>query len=129
MKILFFDGYCSLCNGFIDWSMKQDKQKLVQYASLQGESAQKYLSDLKYVNEVETIVYYRENQIYDRSSAILIFFKDIGGVWQIFSVLFIIPKFIRDFFYKIIAKNRYLFFKKRDTCRLPTPEEKERLLP
>lgn len=127
MKILFFDGFCSICNGVVDWSLKHDHRQIVQFASLQGKTAHQKLPQ-SYLSSIETVIYLRNGKIYERSDAILFLLKDLGGWTSFLSKLRIIPRSFRDFFYKIIARNRYIFFKKREVCRLPTPTEKERLL-
>lgn len=128
MKIVFFDGHCSLCNGLVDWLMKVDKTNKLKFASLQGENANNLLSGDKTI-DINTIIYLRENQEYDRSTAILMILSDIGSIWRIARFFLIIPKFIRDFIYKIIATNRYRIFGKKDFCRIPTSKERDRLLP
>lgn len=128
MKILFFDGYCSLCNALVDWGIRHDQKKNIQFASLQGETAKKYLAHTQYTVDIDTVIYFRDEKIYQQSSAVLYFFKDIGGVYSLFFIFIVLPTLIRDFFYKLVARNRYKFFKKRDTCRLPTESERERLL-
>ena len=128
MKILFFDGYCSLCNGFVNWGMKHDESRAIQFASLQGKHAEKYLGQTSYLTDLETVVYHRDGQIFDRSEAVLHFLVDLGGAYQVARILFLIPTAFRNFIYKLVAKNRYALFAKRDTCRLPTAEERERLL-
>ncbi len=127
-KILFFDGFCSLCNGVVDWGIRNDKRKQIQFASLQGETALKFLANSSYLKDIDTVVYFREGLIYERSDAILFFLKDLGIFNSGVMLLIFVPRWIRDFFYRILARNRFLFFKKRNTCRIPTANEKDRLL-
>ena len=128
MKILFFDGYCSLCNGLVDWAMHQDKHARVRFASLQGETAKAVIPNNNMM-DTNTVVYWSDGKSYERSTAILHLLADIGGVWAMSSVFFLVPRFLRDLMYRWVALNRYRFFKRRDTCRVPTLQEKERLLP
>ncbi len=128
MKIVFFDGYCSLCNALVDWLMRIDKTGQLKFASLQGETAAQLLSTGAKPTDSDTIVYLRNGQRLERSTAVLRIFSDIGGVWLFLAVFLIVPVFIRDFCYKVVAKNRYRFVKKRETCRIPTPNEQTRLL-
>ncbi len=127
MKILFFDGYCSICNGLTDWVMARDKKNQIKFASLQGETAKCLIAQSK--TEFDTVVYLRDGQRWERSTAILYLLQDLGAPWSIARIFFIIPVSLRNLFYLIFAKNRYRFFKKRDTCRIPTSQEKGRLLP
>lgn len=127
MKILFFDGYCGLCNGVVDFLMKKDKAHQLKFASLQGETAKKMLSS-EQVSALTTVIYHRDNKIYERSAAALMVLSDLGGVWFLLKIFFLMPRVMRDGLYNLVAQNRYRFFKKRDTCRLPQGEEKDRLL-
>lgn len=129
-KILFFDGTCSLCNNLVDRMMIWDKKSVLKFASLQGETAQKKLPEKNRQNiDPDTVLYFRDKVIFDRSTAVLLSLYDIGGLWALFAVFLIIPKFLRDLVYRFVASTRYQVFGKRDTCRIPTPEERERLLP
>ena len=127
MKILFFDGFCSLCNGVVDWGLRHDFKGVVQFASLQGNTAQKFLNE-KQRTEIETVVYYRDGIIHERSDAVLYFLKDLGGFKASAFAFKVLPRFLRDFFYRLVAKNRYRFFPRRESCRLPSSAEKDRLL-
>ena len=125
MKIVFFDGYCVLCNGFVDWLLKIDQKSLLQFASLQGETAKRLLgSEVK----VDTIIYYHEGKKLEKSDAVLAILSDLQGIWPIIRVFKVIPSFIRDGIYDLVAKIRYRVAGKRQSCRLPTPEEKQRIL-
>ncbi len=130
MRVLFFDGYCTLCNGFIDWMMRHDRNAHIKYASLQGVSAQSLLSpELTSQNHLETIVYLRDGEVYDRSTAVFKSIADLGGVWRLAALGLVIPRFVRDPLYSLMAKSRYILFGRRQACRIPTPEEKDRILP
>jgi predicted DCC family thiol-disulfide oxidoreductase YuxK len=128
MKIVFFDGYCSLCNGLVDWLMKVDKSGELKFASLQGDNAKRLLAQNSVPLDSNTVVYLREDQIFERSTAILMIFSDMGGIWRLARMFFIIPKYIRDYIYKFIAAHRYRVFGKRNSCRISTNEERDRLL-
>ncbi len=127
MKIIFFDGYCTVCNSLVDWGLRYDRTKQIKFASLQGETA-KRLVDPVFLQDIDTVIYLREGITYQKSAAILYFLKDTQGAFSIAIVFLIVPGFIRDFFYSQFAKLRYVLFQKRDTCRIPTPSEIERLL-
>lgn len=132
MKILFFDGYCTLCNNLIDWLIRHDKRHVLQFSSLQGETAKTYLPSAYRVSEgqdVDTILYLREGKIYSRTRAVLHVLKDLGLPWAFASVFLILPSFSLDWGYRIVAKYRYKMFGKKETCRIPTKEEREKILP
>ena len=130
MKIVFFDGYCNLCNGLVNWLMRADKKKTLQFASLQGETAaRRLLAAAGAPRDLDTVVYLRNGKQLERSSAALMILFDLGGAWVLAAPLLLVPKFLRDLAYALVARNRYRVFGKKDTCRLPTPEERERMLP
>lgn len=129
MKIVFFDGYCSLCNSVVDWLINIDTAGEIKFASLQGETALHMLKGQAHSEGRDTIIYLRDEKIYERSTAILLILADIGGVGRVGKLVLIVPLFLRDFVYRWVAKYRYALFGRRDTCRLPTAQEKDRLLP
>ena len=128
MKIIFFDGYCSLCNGLIDFLMKIDSHRVLKFTSLQGETAKRSLISISNRDNPDTVIYLRNGTRYEKSSAILMIFSDLGGIYRSAKLFFVIPKFIRDAIYNFMAKNRYRLFGKRNSCRLPTPQEQSQFL-
>ncbi len=120
-RIIIFDGICGFCNKSIDLLIKLDKDKLFKYTSLQGE----YVKKLEIAKDLDSIVFYEEGQLYYKSTAILKILRSLGRVGILANIFFIIPKFIRDFIYDIIAKYRYRIFGKLESCRMPSEEEKE----
>lgn len=126
--IIFFDGLCHLCNGFVDAIIQRDRQALFQFAPLQGQTAEKTLKPEER-NALETVILLEGGQKYHRSEAILRILTSLGGFYKIFFVGFLLPTFLRDKIYSGVAKNRYAWFGKRDFCRLPEPQERDRLLP
>ena len=125
VKIIFFDGVCVLCNGFADFILKYDRNKTLKLASLQGTKAQILLPTEDLI-ELNSILYYVDGQLYRSTDAVLKILAELGGGWKLLSYLKIIPRFIREPIYFFIAKNRYRFFGKNESCRLPTPEERQR---
>ena len=119
-RIVIFDGVCGFCNKSIDLLIKLDKDKLFKYTSLQGE----YVKKLDIAKDLESIVFYEEGKIYYKSTAVLKILRSLGGVGILANIFFIIPKFIRDFIYDVIAKYRYTIFGKMETCRMPKVEER-----
>jgi len=107
--------------------MRLDKNKKLRYASLQGNTAKKLLPKDMTTN-INSLVLIHQGELKTRSSASLTTFKVLGGVYSLAYIFILVPKFIRDWVYKLIAKNRYKWFGKQETCRVPTPSERERLL-
>ncbi len=119
-RIVIFDGVCGFCNKSIDLLMRLDKNKIFKYTSLQGEHVKK----LDISKDLDSIIFYDEGELYYKSTAVLKILRSLGGIWILLDVFFIIPSFIRDFIYDIIAKYRYFIFGKMESCRMPSVAEK-----
>lgn len=127
-SIVFFDGVCGLCNWSIDLCMKIDKNRRLRYAPLQGETAAELLDDETRAN-LNTLVFRSGGGNFIRSSAVVRILWAVGGGWALLGwLLWIIPKPVRDLGYILVSKNRYWMFGKKETCRMPTSEERERIL-
>ena len=126
-RIIFFDGVCPVCNGFVDYVLKKDFKNDFLFCSLQSDLAKSRLPE-KY-QQLDTVVLMENNDVFDRSTAVLRILFQLGGYWNALAVFAsAIPRPVRDFVYGLIAKNRYRFFGQREVCRLPTSQEKERFL-
>ncbi|MBL7960506.1 DUF393 domain-containing protein [bacterium] len=121
--IIFFDGVCGLCNRAVDFLIRHDKNRVFLFAPLQGETALRELPGALTHNP-ETIVCKDIEALYYKSDAILHIMIKIGGIWKLTTLFYIIPRFIRDFFYDVVANNRYKVFGKKASCRMPSPEER-----
>lgn len=125
--IVFFDGVCNLCNSFVNLLMSIDKNSQFRIASLQGDTAKRLIKEDKTVLP-DSVILLKEGKLFVESDAVLEIVKTLGGLWKILLIFKIIPRGIRDSVYRAIAARRYKFFGKKDTCRLPTQEEKDRFL-
>ena len=123
-RIVIFDGVCGFCNKSIDLLIKIDDEKLFKYTSLQGE----YVNKLDISKDLDSIVFYEDEKIYYKSTAVLKILRSLGGVGILANIFFIIPRFVRDFIYDVIAKYRYNIFGKMETCRMPKVGEQELFL-
>lgn len=126
--IIFFDGVCHLCNGFVDFIVLRDTKHQYLFAPLQGSTATQKLpaNDLK---DLETVILYTGNATYKKSSAVLKVLIGLGGWYRLFGLCFLLPSPLRNWAYGWTARHRYAWFGASESCRLPTPEEKEFLLP
>ena len=116
-NILLFDGYCNLCSRLVNFIIKRDKKAKFLFVSLQSESGQSLLKKFGLpTDDFDSVVYISNNKNFQKSSAILHILKELGGIWKFFFIFIIIPNFIRDFIYKIIAKTRYKIFGRQDSC-------------
>ena len=117
--IILFDGICNLCNGAVNFILKRDKKKQFRFVALQSEKGIDLISKFKIAPETDSIILILNNQIYTESDAAIEIAKLLPAPWNWLSVFKIIPKKVRDGIYKWIAKNRYRWFGKRKTCRIP----------
>jgi predicted DCC family thiol-disulfide oxidoreductase YuxK len=129
-KIILFDGICNLCNDSVLKVIKYDKKDHFVFAALQSKSGQDIINYLKIdVSKTDSIILYEPDVAYDiKSTAALKIMKDFGGFWVLTQVFEILPTPIRDYFYDYIAKNRYKWFGKKESCMIPTPELKAKFL-
>lgn len=127
--VIFFDGFCNLCNGAVQFTIKRDRKNIFRFASLQSNYAKEKLIDFTFqAKQGESMVLLENGKLYERSTAALRVAKRLGGLWPMLYAFIIIPRFIRDAVYNYVAKNRYKWFGKQESCWVPTPELKEKFL-
>jgi predicted DCC family thiol-disulfide oxidoreductase YuxK len=126
--IIFFDDVCVMCNGFVNLLLRVDRRQQFLFAPLGGETSRKILPPLPIDPGQWSMIYVDEAGIHDQSDASLEVYRRLGGIWWLLSLGQLFPRWIRNPIYRVLARNRYRWFGKRDTCRLPTAEEKARFL-
>jgi len=128
--IVFYDGQCILCNKAVNFLLKQDIYKKLSFATLQSVFAQKMIISVKFgfTKAPESVLFFDGKRIYSKSDAVFEALKQSKGRKRWLSFLRVFPKFLRDFVYDIIARNRYKWFGKTDSCMLPPENWKERFL-
>ena len=133
--IILFDGVCNLCNASVQFIIERDPTAIFHFASLQSNAGQAILAEnalnatLKNEASAEdSVILVEGGKIYDRSTAALRIARRLSGGIKFLYVFIIIPRPIRDFVYKLIAKNRYRWFGKQDACWMPTKALKARFL-
>lgn len=128
-KIVLFDGVCNLCNGSVQKIIENDSKNQFKFASLQSDFGQIFLAEHKLDNQnFKSLVLIDGNKYFTQSDAALRIGKELKGIYKISTILLWIPKFIRNSVYNIIAKNRYKWFGKQDSCWLPTEDLKEKFI-
>lgn len=127
-KIILFDGVCNLCNGAVQFVIKRDTNKKFLFSSLQSDFGQQQLIRYGFQQALSTIIFLEDQQVLQKSDAILGIARHLSGAWPLLYGFKIIPRFIRDAVYDWIARNRYRFFGKQDACMIPTPELKARFI-
>ena len=128
-SIIFFDGVCNLCNSSVNFIIKHDKKKQFLFASLQSDAAKEILLQYnsKKIN-LDSIVLLDNGKLFEKSTAALRISKHLNNGLFLLYIFIIIPTFIRDYLYNYIAKNRYKWYGKKDSCMIPTKDLKSRFL-
>ena len=127
--VILFDGVCNLCNSSVQFVIRRDKKGSFRFASLQGRSGQQYLQQYHLpVDDFNSFVLIENNKVYTRSTAAQRVARQLGGGWKLLYGFIVIPRFIRDAMYNLVAKNRYRWFGKKEACMIPSPELKARFL-
>lgn len=126
-KVVFFDGVCNLCNSWVQWLIKRDKKNVLHYSSIQSAYAKQHITDPEILS-TDSIVFFVNNTFYTRSSAVFQILKQLGFPYKIALVFYLVPRFIRDYVYNTVAKNRYRWFGKRATCMVPDASLKLKFL-
>ncbi|MGA8478514.1 MAG: DCC1-like thiol-disulfide oxidoreductase family protein [Chthoniobacterales bacterium] len=131
--ILFFDGVCGLCNRAVDFVLREDRDQKFLFAPLQGETFKAFVKDHPEASAVDSafVLCYtaQGEQLLMRSDAMFYILGQLPQFGWIARIGHFIPRPIRDAVYRLIASTRYRVWGKRDSCRLPTPEEEQRFLP
>lgn len=129
-KLILFDGVCNLCNDAVLKVIKYDKKNTFLFAALQSETGKKVTSHLNIdTSKIDSIILYEPGVSYEiKSTAALKVMQNFGGLWQITQLAYILPESIRNYIYEYIAKNRYKWFGKKESCMIPTLALKAKFL-
>ncbi len=129
-KIILFDGICNLCNNTVLRIIKYDKKNTFIFTSLQSKVGQEILEKIKVdTSKIDSIILYVPTVSYDiKSTASLKIMQNFGGFWKLTNVFWIVPEKLRNLVYDYIAKNRYKWFGKKESCIIPRPELKAKFL-
>jgi predicted DCC family thiol-disulfide oxidoreductase YuxK len=127
--VILFDGICNLCNASVNLVIKHDRKDHFRFAPLQSQEG---IALLKKFNvdqqEKETVVLIENNQAYTRSSAALRIAKKMSGLYPLLFGFIIVPPFLRNAVYDLIARKRYKWFGKKESCMIPTKEIKQKFI-
>jgi len=138
--VVYFDGVCNLCNRFVDFLVRIDRARVLRYAPIQGETARaRGIYDAAREPVPGSIVVQRDvvqrdvaeqdGERWTESDAVIRIFTHVGGIWSAAAILRVVPRTLRNAVYRTVARNRYRIFGRRDTCRVPSDEEKALFLP
>jgi len=127
--IILFDGVCNFCNGSVNFIIERDPEGYFKFAPLQSEIGRKLLEEHGIdKTDTDSVVLIENGKACVRTTAALRIARRLKGAWSWFYGLSVVPAALRDVFYKLFAKYRYVMFGKQEACMMPTPEIRERFL-
>ncbi|WP_273852699.1 thiol-disulfide oxidoreductase DCC family protein [Guptibacillus spartinae] len=127
-NIILFDGICNLCNGLVKFMFKYDKKAVFSFASLQSEMAKDLLKEAGITEVPDSVIVIREGKALVKSEAALYIIQKLGGFFRLLLILRFLPLSLRNKIYDEIAKRRYKWFGKKESCMIPTKEQRKRFL-
>ena len=132
-ETILFDGVCNLCNGFVQVVIRHDPAGHFRFAALQSEAARALLAaqgiaPARLPAEPESVLLLSGGRLYSHSAAVLHIARRLGGGWRLAAVGWLLPRPVRDALYRFVARNRYRWFGRQQSCLLPTPALKARFL-
>ena len=127
-NIVLFDGVCNLCNRSVDFIIRNEKSDKLQFASLQSDVGKSIVNKSGLDEIPDSVMLFVDGELLVRSDAALAISTYLKRPY-VYGIIFkYVPKILRDSVYNLIAKNRYRWFGKRETCRVPSADERERFL-
>jgi len=127
--IVIFDGECAFCDRSVKWIINHDRAARIRFAPRQSPTGQQLLAKNGFPPEgIESMILLEGPRVSTHSTGVLRIAKLLPFPWKLGAANLIIPRFIRDFFYRAFAKRRYKIAGKMDSCSIPTPEQRLRIL-
>jgi predicted DCC family thiol-disulfide oxidoreductase YuxK len=138
--VVLFDGVCNFCDASVNFVIDHDPEGYFKFAPLQSESGTRLANEYGLASEtaglqpsddlipIDSVILIEDGKAYTHSTGALRIARRLTGLWSMFYALIIVPKPVRDFFYRLFAKYRYRFFGRKDQCMLPSPEVRQRFL-
>jgi predicted DCC family thiol-disulfide oxidoreductase YuxK len=128
-RLILFDGVCNWCNAWVDFTIARDPQGSFKFGTLQSATGQQALTDLRLpTDDFETFLLLEQGRSFTKSTAALRILRQLSGLWPLLYIGIVIPRPLRDAIYDYVARRRYRWMGKADTCRVPTPAEHDRFV-
>lgn len=127
--IVIFDGVCNLCARSVQFILRHEAEPRFSFSPLQSAAGARLLGSHGFPTaDVESFVLISDGKVYTRSTAALRIARHFKGAWQLLRAFWLVPRPLRDFLYDFVARNRYSWFGKAESCMMPTPELRARFL-
>lgn len=129
-KIILFDGFCNVCDAWVQFIIQRDPKDIFRFVSLQSDLGLKLQKKIGIdSSKTDSVILYEPGKAYYyKSKAVFEILASIGGIWNLFQIFRILPIFITDYLYDFVARNRYKWFGKKDNCMIPTKEIQAKFL-
>ena len=127
-SLVLFDGSCHLCSRFVQFILKNDRKSVFLFAPLDSHAGLFWKEKLQIPGLVDSVILIKEDTYLIKSDAALKIAVQLGGLFKLLLIFQIVPKSWRDSTYDLIAGNRFRLFGRRESCMLPTKEQKDRFL-
>ena len=128
MNIIVFDGVCNFCNRIVQIIIRHDPSAQIYFAAQQSEAGEKLMKDLAINENSNSVLFVKDGLVYYQSDAVIEIAKLLNGWPSLFKYTIIVPRFIRNVIYKLIAANRYSIFGKQAQCMVPKEDDKGRFV-
>jgi predicted DCC family thiol-disulfide oxidoreductase YuxK len=127
--IVLFDGVCNLCNRSVSFIIRHDARRRLRFASLQSEFGRRVVAEHGgEQGDLDSILLLQGGKLYDLSTAALRIAAGLTAPWPALALFLVVPRPLRDLVYRVIARNRYRWFGRREACSVPTPETQSRFI-
>jgi predicted DCC family thiol-disulfide oxidoreductase YuxK len=127
--VILYDGVCNLCNRSVQWVIRRDRRKVFRFAAVQSAVARELLARAGYQGTLpDSVVLIHQGRVMTESAVAVAIARLLGWPWQALGVFVLVPPVLRNWLYRQVAKRRYAWFGKQDSCMMPTPELRERFL-
>lgn len=126
--VILFDGVCNFCNRSVQFIIKRDRSGYFRFASQQSSAGSALLGAFPEALGTDSIVLIEREKAYTESTAVLRIARRLDGLWKAAYLAIVIPRPLRDLFYRWFARRRYRWFGKQSSCMMPTPDMRERFL-
>ena len=128
MNIIVFDGVCNFCNLVVRIIIRHDPSAQIHFTAQQSEAGEKLMQEISIKENSNSVLFVKDGLVYYKSDAVIEIAKHLSGWPSILQYSIIIPRFIRNFIYELVAANRYRIFGKQDQCMVPKEKDRGRFL-